>query len=87
MYLDNTIIFTKNEKEVEILIQTMRIHSQVIGMEFGIEKRAMLIMKKRKRKTAERIKVPNQERVRRLGEKEKFQGSGIIGSGHCQAEM
>ena len=30
-------IFVQNEKELEILIQTVRIYSQDIGMEFGIK--------------------------------------------------
>ena len=35
----------KNEKELETLIHTVRIYSQDIGMEFGIEKCVMLVMK------------------------------------------
>ena len=46
MYVDDLNIFAKNEKELEILVQTIRIYSQDIGMEFGIEKCAMLVIKK-----------------------------------------
>ena len=35
----------KNEKELETLIHAVRIYSQGIEMEFGIEKCAMLVMK------------------------------------------
>ena len=42
MYMDDIKLLTKNEKELETLIQTNRIYSQDIGMEFGIEKCAML---------------------------------------------
>ena len=38
-------LFAKNEKELETLIQTIRIYSQDRRMEFSIEKYAMLIMK------------------------------------------
>ena len=38
----------KSENESESLIQTIRIYSQDIGMGFGKEKCAMLIMKRRK---------------------------------------
>ena len=38
MNIDDIKIFVKNEKEMETLIQTVRIYSQNIGMEFGIEK-------------------------------------------------
>ena len=37
MYMDDIKLFTKNEKELETLTHAMRIYSQDIGMEFGIE--------------------------------------------------
>ena len=43
----------KNEKELGILIHTVRIYSQDIGTEFGIEKCAMLVMKRDKRHLTE----------------------------------
>ena len=45
MHMNNIKLFAKNEKELEILIQAVRIYSEDIGMEFAIEKCAMLIMK------------------------------------------
>ena len=45
MYIDGIKIFAKMKKELETLIQTIRIYSQDTGMEFDIEKCAMLIMK------------------------------------------
>ena len=41
MYMDDIKQFAKEEKELETLIQAVRIYSQDIGMEFGIEKCAM----------------------------------------------
>ena len=46
--MDDIKIFAKNEKELETLIQTIRIFSQDIGMGFRIEKCATLKMKKEK---------------------------------------
>ncbi len=37
MYMDDIKLFAKNEKELETLIHAVRIYSQDIGMEFGIE--------------------------------------------------
>ena len=71
-------LFTKNEGELVILIQTMRIYSQDIGMEFGIEKYAMLIMKNEKRPITEGIELPNQERIRTLGENAKPKYLGVL---------
>ena len=38
MHLDDIKLFAKNENELETLIHAVRIYSQDIGMEFGIEK-------------------------------------------------
>ena len=45
MYMDDIKLFAKKEKEQETLIHAVRIYSQDIGIEFGIEKCAMLVMK------------------------------------------
>ena len=51
------------ETELESLIQTIRIDNQDIGMECGIEKCAMLIMKSRKREITEGIEMVNPLRI------------------------
>ena len=38
MYMDNIKLFAKSEKELETLIQTIRIYCQDIGMKVDIEK-------------------------------------------------
>ena len=35
IYMDDSKLFAKNERELETLIQTVRIYSQDIGMEFA----------------------------------------------------
>ena len=42
--MDDIKLFAKNEKELETLIQTVRIYSQDEGMKFGKENCAMLVM-------------------------------------------
>ena len=54
---------------METLIQTVRIYSQDIGMEFGIEKFAVLVMKSGKRHMTEGVELPNQIVI---GEKETY---------------
>ena len=49
MYIDDIKLFAKNEKELETLIHAVRIYSQDIGMECGMEKCAMLVIKSGKR--------------------------------------
>ena len=65
-------MFAKNEKELETLKHAVRIYSQDIGMEFGIEKCAMLVMKSGKRHLSGRMEQPNQDKTRPLREKETY---------------
>ena len=46
MHVADIKIFTKYEKELGTLVQTIRIYNQDIGMDFGIEKYAIIIMLK-----------------------------------------
>ena len=55
MYLDEINFFAKNDSEMETLIQTVRIYSQDIEMEFGIEKCALLLIQIGKRYITEWI--------------------------------
>ena len=50
MYMDDIKPFSKKEKDLESLVQAIRIYSQDIGMEFSIEKCTMLTMKNGKAK-------------------------------------
>ena len=52
-------------------------------MELGIEKCTIsMIMKIRKRQTTEGIKLTNQEKSKRIGEKKKLKVVGSTGSEH-----
>ena len=57
--MDDIKLFAKNEKELETLIHTVRIYSQEIWMEPGIEKCALLVMKSGKRHLTDGIELPN----------------------------
>ena len=77
MYIDNIKLFAKNEKELETLIHTVRIYSQDIGMESGIEKCARLVLKSGKRHITDRIELQNQDKIRTLAENETYKYLGI----------
>ena len=76
MYKNYIKLFAKEmKKELKTLTQTIRIYSRDIGMEFGIEKYVMLIMRSGKRKITEGIEQQIQER-RRTIEKRKLTSTG-----------
>ena len=66
------------EKEQETLIHTVTEYSQDIGMEFGIEKCAMFVMKSGKRQLTDGMELPNQDKIRMHGEKETYKYLGIL---------
>ena len=78
MYMDDIKLFANNEKELETLIHTVRIYSQNIGMEFGKEKCAVLVRISGKRHLTDGIELPNQDKIRTLGEKETYNYLGIL---------
>ena len=80
MYRDDIKLFAKNEKELETLIHAVRIHSQDIGMEFGIEKCAMLVMKCGKRHMTDGMELPNNDKIRKWN----LQILGYLGGWHHQ---
>ena len=69
---------TKNEKELETQIHTVRIYSQDIGIEFGIEKCALIVMKSGKPHLTDRIELPNQDMIRTFAENETCKYLGIF---------
>ena len=76
--MDDSNLFAKNEKELETLIHTVRIHSQYVGMEFGIEQCVMFVIKSGKRYRTDRMELPNQDKFRTLREKETYKYLGTL---------
>ena len=76
--MDDIKLFPKNEKDLETLIHAVRIYSQDIGMEFGEENFAMLVMKSDKRNLTGGMELPNQHTIRTLEEKETNKYLGIL---------
>ena len=76
--MDDIKIFAEDEKELETLIHTIRIFSQDIGMEFGIEKCSLLDMKTGKQHLTDGIELPNQDKIRTLTENETYKYLGIL---------
>ena len=64
--MDDMKLYSKTEKTLDSLIQTVRIFSNDIKMEFGIEKCAMLVLKRGKVVKSEGIKLPDNRKMRSL---------------------
>ena len=64
--MDNLKLYTSNEKSLEVLTQTMRVFSNDIGMKFGVEKCAVLTMKKGNMANSDGITLPNKITIKGL---------------------
>ena len=78
IYIDDIKLFAKNEKELETLIHVLRKYTQDKGMEYGIEKCAILEMKSGKRHLTDGTELQNQDQIRTLGEKETYKYLAIL---------
>ena len=78
MHMDDIKLFAKIEKELETLIHAVRMYSQDIGMEFGIEKCSLLVKKSGKRHLTDGIELPNQDKIRTLEENETHKYLDIL---------
>ena len=80
LFMDDLKLYGKTKNELDSLVQTVRIFSSDIGMEFGISKCAMVEMKKGKMVNSEGIELPEGEQIKSLEEGEGYKYLGIIQS-------
>ena len=71
-------MYSRSEKGLDSLVQTVCIFSEDIGMEFGIEKCAMLVMEKGKIVKSVGIELPNGKVIKSLQECESYKYVGIF---------
>ena len=57
--MDDLKLYSCNEKELDSVVQTIHIFSKDIGMEFSIEKCAMLVIEKGKTVKSVGIELPD----------------------------
>ena len=68
LFMDHLKLYS--EKGLDSLVQTVRVFSEDIGMEFGIEKCAMLVLEKGKIEKSVGIELPDGEFIKPLQEGE-----------------
>ena len=66
--MDDLKLHSRSEKRLDSLVQTVRVFSEDIGMEFGIEKCAMLVMEKGKIVKPVCIELPDGKVIKSLQE-------------------
>lgn len=59
LFMDDLKLFGRTEREIDSMVETVRLCSSDIGMEFGISKCSVLTMKRGKRALCQGIELPN----------------------------
>ena len=81
--MDNLKLYASNEESLESLIQTVRVFSNDIMMEFGVEKCTVLTMKKGKMANSDGIALANKTAMKGLKEGDSYKyGTQAYGTKH-----
>ena len=78
LFMDDLKLYSRSEKGLDLLVQTVRAFSEDIGMKFGIEKCAMLVMEKGKIVNSVGIESPDGKVIKSLQEGESYKYLGIL---------
>ena len=78
LFMDDLKLYSRSEKGLDSLVQTVRVFSEDIGMEFSIEKCAMLVMQKGKIVKSVGIELPDGKVIKLLLEGESYKYLGIF---------
>ena len=64
LFMDDLKLYARSERELDSLIQTVRIFSDDVGMLFGLDKCAVLVLKRGKTVRTEGIELPDGKHMR-----------------------
>ena len=78
LFMDDLKLYGKNEKQLDLLVNTVRIFSEDIKMEFGISKCAMLSMKRGKYNESHGIVLPGGDKIEEVDMNEGYKYLGIL---------
>ena len=80
LFMDDLKLYRRSEKGLDSLVHRVRVFSEDIGMKFGIEKRAMLVMEKGKIVKSFGIELLDGKGIKSLQEGENYKYLGILES-------
>ena len=86
LFMDDIKLFAKSEKEIDSLVATVNAISNDIGMEFGIQKCGVLVLKRGKVVTSGGIRLTDSEIIREVDEN-GYKYLGIIESDKIEGKI
>lgn len=77
LFMDDLKLYGKDEGQIDLLVKTVHIFSEDTGMEFGIKKSGVLIIRKSKISRFEGIEIPSEEIMNEV-EEDGYSYLGIV---------
>ena len=87
LFMDDLKLYTQSEKGLDSLVQTICVFGGDIGIEFGIEKRAMSAMEKGKIVKSVGTELPDSKVIKSLQEGENYKYLGILEAHDLEDEV
>ena len=78
LFMDDLKLYSRSEKGLNSLVQTVCVFSEDIDMEFGVEKCPMLVMEKKKIPKSFGIELPDGKVIKSLQKDESYKYLGIL---------
>ena len=78
LFMDDLKLYGKDRNQLDSLVQTVRIFSSDIGMTFGIEKCAMVEMKRGKLIDSDGLDLPEGQKIKSLQDEEAYKYLGVL---------
>ena len=78
LFMDDLKLYGKDKNQLDSLVQTVRIFSSDIGMTFGIEKCAMVEMKRGKLIDSDGLDLPEGQKIKSLQDEEAYKYLGVL---------
>ena len=78
LYMDDLKVYARNRKEPESIMNTVRVFSQDIGMEFGLEKCAIVLMKRGRLEETSDMMLPNGGEIKAMGTDSQYRYLGVL---------
>ena len=86
LYMDDLKLYGKNEKEIDALVNVVRIFSRDICMEFGLDKCAKVTIIKGKLTEGTAVILPDGNEIENLDLEEQYKYLGLLESDNFEAE-
>ena len=80
LYMDDLKLYAKSEKDIDSLVNTARIFSEDINMNFGLEKCAKVTIKRGKKESGHGITLPEGKEIKNLEIEEEYKYLGLLES-------